>query len=90
MHLRILLLPFPPFQRYLYSIIVLFIARYAGLGSGQPEVKPSTEIGRLKELTGKLGWMNGNLLWMPLTSVRGGGHIRHESTQTQLLKLSVM
>ena len=28
--------------KYLYSIIVLFIARYAGLGSGRPEVKPST------------------------------------------------
>ena len=28
--------------KYLNSIIVLFIARYAGLGSGRPEVKPST------------------------------------------------
>ena len=28
--------------KYLYSIIVFFIARSAGLGSGRPEVKPST------------------------------------------------
>ena len=43
---------------YLYSIIVLFIARFASLGLGQPEVKPSTLgplPGRLKELPGKLG-----------------------------------
>ena len=35
-----------------------FIARYAGLGQGLPEEKPSTSEPmpvRLKELTGKLG-----------------------------------
>ena len=45
--------------------IVFFIARRASLGLGQPEVKPSTPEPmpvRLKELTGKLGWMK----WEPL------------------------
>jgi len=50
---------------YLYiTSSLLFIARYAGLGSGRPEVKPSTSEPlpvRLKELTGKLGWMK----WEP-------------------------
>ncbi len=49
----------------LYNIIVLFTARRASLGLGQPEVKPSTPEPmpvRLKELTGKLGWMK----WEPL------------------------
>jgi len=43
---------------YLYNIIVSFIARGAGLGSGRPEVKPSTPRPlpvRLKEPTGKSG-----------------------------------
>ena len=50
--------------KYLYSIIVLFIARRASLGRGPPEVKPSTSEplpARLRELAGKLGWMN----WEP-------------------------
>ena len=50
--------------KYLYGIIVLFIARRAGLGSGRPEVKPSTPEPlpvRLKELPGKLGRMK----WEP-------------------------
>ena len=43
----------------------IIIARSAGLGLGQPEVKPSTPgplLGRLRELPGKLGWMK----WEPL------------------------
>jgi len=50
--------------KYLYSGIALFIVRSAGLGSGRPEVKPSTSgplPARLKELAGKLGWMK----WEP-------------------------
>ena len=49
---------------YLYKSIVFIIVRSAGLGSGRPEVKPSTSEplpARLKELAGKLGWMN----WEP-------------------------
>ena len=63
-------------EKYLYSIIALFIACYAGLGLGLPEVKPSTSEPlpvRLKELPGKLRWMN----WEPMNltaKVRGGGH----------------
>ena len=51
-------------EKYLYSIIVLFIACKAGLGLGQPEEKPSTSGPlpvRLKELPGKLRWMK----WEP-------------------------
>ena len=59
---------------YLYSITVLFIACYAGLGQGLPEVKPSTSGPlpvRLKELTGKLRWMNWEPpLRMPLSKGR--------------------
>jgi len=43
----------------------IIIVRSAGLGLGQPEVKPSTPEslpGRLRELPGKLGWMK----WEPL------------------------
>ena len=62
--------------KVLYSIIVLFIACYAGLGLGQPEVKPSTSGPlpvRLKELTGKLVWMK----WEPPPLIgEGGGHKR--------------
>jgi len=51
-------------RKYLYNIIVFITARSAGLGSGRPEVKPST-LGplpvRLKELAGKSRWMN----WEP-------------------------
>ena len=39
---------------------------YASLGQGLPEVKPSTSEPlpvRLKELKGKLGWMN----WEPMS-----------------------
>jgi len=60
----------------LYKSVVLFIARIAGLGQGLPEEKPSTLEPlpvRLRELTGKLGWMN----WEPMSltaKVRGGGH----------------
>jgi len=53
---------------YLYKGIVLFIARIAGLGSGRPEVKPSTPRPlpvRLRELAGKSGWMN----WEPNLAV---------------------
>ena len=53
-------------EKYLYSIIALFIACYAGLGQGLPEVKPSTSGPlpvRLKELPGKLRWMN----WEPVS-----------------------
>jgi len=51
---------------YLYSIVVFFIACYAGLGQGLPEVKPSTSEplpGRLRELPGKLRWMK----WEPMS-----------------------
>ena len=60
----------------LYKSVVLFIARIAGLGQGLPEEKPSTLEPlpvRLRELTGKLGWMK----WEPMSltaKVRGGGH----------------
>ena len=62
-------------EKYLYKSIVLFIARRASLGQGLPEVKPSTSEPlpvRLRELPGKLRWMN----WEPnLTAkVRRGGH----------------
>ena len=53
-------------RKYLYKSVVFHIARYAGLGSGGPEVKPSTSGPlpvRLKELTGKLRWMN----WEPVS-----------------------
>ena len=53
-------------RNYLYKSVVFHIARYAGLGSGGPEVKPSTSGPlpvRLKELTGKLRWMN----WEPVS-----------------------
>ena len=43
---------------YLYDIIIFITACSAGLGSGRPEVKPSTPGPlpvRLKELPGKLG-----------------------------------
>ena len=53
-------------RNYLYKSVVFHIARYAGLGSGGPEVKPSTSGPlpvRLKELTGKLGWMR----WEPVS-----------------------
>ena len=65
--LRMLLLLIPAFSNvqqvmragmYLYNIIVAFIARGAGLGSGRPEVKPSTPRPLpvwLKELAGKSG-----------------------------------
>jgi len=62
--------------RYLYNISVFIAACGAGLGSGGPEEKPSTSGPlpvRLKELPGKLGWMNWepmSLAGMPLTSVR--------------------
>ena len=52
--------------KYLYKGVVFFIARGAGLGSGRPEVKPSTSEPlpvRLRELAGKLGWMN----WEPVS-----------------------
>ena len=55
---------------YLYDVIVFITACYAGLGSGRPEVKPSTLEplpGRLKEPKGKLRWMN----WEP--NLAGGG-----------------
>ena len=58
---------------YLYDIIIFITACSAGLGLGRPEVKPSTPEplpGRLRELTGKLGWMN----WEPMSltaKVRG-------------------
>ena len=55
---------------YLYDVIVFITARSAGLGLGRPEVKPSTPEslpGRLRELPGKLGWMN----WEP--NLAGGG-----------------
>ena len=64
-------------RKYLYKSVVFHIARYAGLGSGGPEVKPSTSGPmpvRLKELTGKLRWMN----WEPVSltaKVRRGGHV---------------
>ena len=63
---------------YITSSYHLLLA-YAGLGQGLPEVKPSTSGPlpvRLKELTGKLGWMK----WEPVSltgggcQVRGGGH----------------
>jgi len=49
---------------YLYDVIVFITARSAGLGSGEPEEKPSTPRPLpvwLKELAGKSGWMN----WEP-------------------------
>jgi len=51
-------------RKYLYNNIVFIIVRSAGLGSGRPEVKPSTSgplPARLKELAGKPGWMK----WEP-------------------------
>ena len=51
---------------YLYKNDIFIIARSAGLGSGRPEEKPSTSEPlpvRLKELTGKLGWMK----WEPMS-----------------------
>ena len=53
-------------EKYLYNDIVCITACGAGLGSGRPEVKPSTSEPlpvRLRELTGKLGWMN----WEPVS-----------------------
>ena len=49
--------------------LLLFVARCASLGRGPPEVKPSTSEPlpvRLKELKGKLGWMN----WEPNLAVQ--------------------
>jgi len=65
-------------RKYLYNIIVFITACIAGLGSGGPEVKPSTPRplpARLRELAGKSRWMN----WEPNLAgggcqVRGGGH----------------
>jgi len=51
----------------------------ASLGQGLPEVKPSTPEplpGRLRELPGKLGWMNWEPMNLTDAKVRGGGHKR--------------
>ena len=62
--------------RYLYKSIALSIAS-ASLGRGPPEVRPSTPEplpGRLRELPGKLGWMNWEPVSLTAPSVGGGGH----------------
>ena len=62
---------------YLYKNDIFIIARCAGLGSGRPEEKPSTSEPlpvRLRELAGKLGWMNWEPMSLTDAKVRGGGH----------------
>ena len=59
---------------YITSSYYLLLAS-ASLGLGQPEVKPSTPEPlpvRLKELTGKLGWMK----WEPPTLFSEGRRSR--------------